>query len=490
MTLSNALRSATSALAGNATRASVLSRNISGVGDPNYVRREAVVSTNYFGTIKVDVQRNINRTLYNSAVTSKAEAANANVISAGLNRLAFSQGIDGFTNSPASLLGSLRDSINLAIAAPSDNGVLSTMIDRGRVLSSALNQSYSDVLNQRANVDAAISTSVEKLNNLLSQLQTINETIVQGTLRNEDVIDSMDVRDNIIDQMSSEINISVISQENNGVILTVGKGLLIFEKVPRSITFTPTPSYGPNTVGGSLIIDGVPANGENLSFPSITGNIGGNFKLRDDVLLKQQRQLDEIARTLIEQFAEEDQSVGGVKPKQTGLFSWSGGPSIPVSGTIEPGIASTIRINALIDPQAGGDPKLIRDGAINGDPDYIYNVSGGAGFSDRFIALSDAFETTVTFGNEAGLPTSQSLTQYAAASLDWLNSTRTASLNSNSYHGELSLQYTSAYQADTGTNLDNEMSKLLEVERAYQASAKLLSIIDEMFDTLFNSVRV
>ena len=162
MTLSNALRSATSALAGNATRASVLSRNISGVGDPNYVRREAVVSTNYFGTIKVDVQRNINRTLYNSAVTSKAEAANANVISAGLNRLAFSQGIDGFTNSPASLLGSLRDSINLAIAAPSDNGVLSTMIDHGRVLSSALNQSYSDVLNQRATVDAAISTSVEK----------------------------------------------------------------------------------------------------------------------------------------------------------------------------------------------------------------------------------------------------------------------------------------------------------------------------------------
>ncbi len=81
------------------------------------------------------------------------------------------------------------------------------------------------------------------------------------------------------------------------------------------------------------------------------------------------------------------------------------------------------------------------------------------------------------------------MTQFAASSLDWLNSTRQSAHDVANYKGELASQYSNAYQSEAGTNLDTEMSKLLEVERAYQASAKLLATIDEMFSVFFNSVR-
>ena len=162
---------------------------------------------------------------------------------------------------------------------------------------------------------------------------------------------------------------------------------------------------------------------------------------------------------------------------------------MPPSGVIAAGIASTIRINALVDPQSGGDPALIRDGGINGDADYIYNATGGSGYSDHLYALASGFDESITFAPLAGLLPNQSLNDFAASSLDWLNSTRQAAHNNSGYQTELSIQYSNAYQNDAGANLDAEMSKLLEVERAYQASAKLLSTIDEMFAVFFNAMR-
>ncbi len=43
-----------------------------------------------------------------------------------------------------------------------------------------------------------------------------------------------------------------------------------------------------------------------------------------------------------------------------------------------------------------------------------------------------------------------------------------------------------AVQSDSGVNIDEEMTNLLQYQRAYQASARLITTIDEMFDTLVN----
>jgi flagellar hook-associated protein 1 FlgK len=40
----------------------------------------------------------------------------------------------------------------------------------------------------------------------------------------------------------------------------------------------------------------------------------------------------------------------------------------------------------------------------------------------------------------------------------------------------------------TGVNLDDEMSRLLDLEHAYQASAKLIATIDNLYQMLFQAV--
>ena len=46
-----------------------------------------------------------------------------------------------------------------------------------------------------------------------------------------------------------------------------------------------------------------------------------------------------------------------------------------------------------------------------------------------------------------------------------------------------------ALTAETGVSLDAEMSRLLEIEQAYGASARLIATVGTMFDTLMAAVR-
>jgi flagellar hook-associated protein 1 FlgK len=43
-----------------------------------------------------------------------------------------------------------------------------------------------------------------------------------------------------------------------------------------------------------------------------------------------------------------------------------------------------------------------------------------------------------------------------------------------------------AVNADSGVNLDEEMTGMLMFQRAYQASARVITTVDEMLDTLVN----
>ncbi len=487
MTLTNALRTATNAIAVNAKQVSILSRNISGVGNENYVRREAVVSTGIYGTIRVDTQRYVNRSVYDASILASANSAGANVIAAGFDRLVDLQGGDNFSYSPAGLLNDLMQATELAAASPSNSAVLSSLVEQARTTATSLNQFYQDTLSMRATADRQISDSVSSINRLLGQLETVNNQIVNGTRMGDDVFDSLDVRDEILAELSDDIGLKVVPRGNNDIMVMASNGLLLFEKVPRLVSFQSTPSYGPATTGGTLFIDGVPANGSNASLAIDAGRIAGNLELRDDILVRQQKQLDEISRSLIELFAENDQSPAGTKPTSAGLFTWSGGPGVPTSAMLETGISMSIRINPLVDPQQGGDPELVRDGGINGDADYVYNSAGGAGFGDRLLNLSAAFSSLSGFDPQAGLPASQSLLDFASSSLDWLNGGRQSAHGAKSYSSELAIRYKETLLNETGPNLDIEMSRLLEVERSYQASAKLISAIDEMFTVLLNA---
>ena len=137
------------------------------------------------------------------------------------------------------------------------------------------------------------------------------------------------------------------------------------------------------------IVDGVPITGSAGVMLAGSGRLTGLAAIRDDIAVTYQNQLDEIARGLIEAFAESDQSATPSLPDAPGLFTYPGAPAMPASGTLLVGLAGAIRINPSVDPSQGGNLALLRDGGIAGDPAYVYNASGGSAYADRLNQYVD-----------------------------------------------------------------------------------------------------
>ena len=68
--------------------------------------------------------------------------------------------------------------------------------------------------------------------------------------------------------------------------------------------------------------------GDGALMPLNSGNLVGLAKLRDEVTVDYQTQLDEIARGLIAAFAESDQS-GAAQPDMPGVFTFAGATGVP-----------------------------------------------------------------------------------------------------------------------------------------------------------------
>jgi flagellar hook-associated protein 1 len=175
-------------------------------------------------------------------------------------------------------------------------------------------------------------------------------------------------------------------------------------------------------------------------------------------------------------------------PDAPGLFTWPGAPGMPPAGTLVDGLAGTISINAAIDPTAGGNPELLRDGGVNG-VGYVANTSGGASFSDLLIAYGDRLDQPMAFDPAAGIGTTSSVSSYSTGSIGWFEGVRKEASGAAETKEALAVRTAEALSNATGVNVDMEMALLLDIEHSYQASARLIKAVDDMLATLMDAVR-
>jgi flagellar hook-associated protein 1 FlgK len=155
------------------------------------------------------------------------------------------------------------------------------------------------------------------------------------------------------------------------------------------------------------------------------------------------------------------------------------------------GLAGTITVAASVDPSGTppGNPNLLRDGGISGNPAYVYNTSGDAGFSTRLQQLVDNMDMSQTYDPAAQAKPSGSVMDFASSSSSWIEALRSSTNNNVQYQNTLLDRSNSALSNVNGVNMDDEMSFMLQVERTYSASSKLITTVDTMLDTLLSAVQ-
>ena len=487
MTLSLALNTARSSLQANQSQIAVVSRNTAGASDPAYSRKIASLVTQG-GSARVFVSRASDLALYVKMLDTTSDSATQKALLDGVQKLEQTVGDTELNQSPAARIGGLENALEQYAKAPDDIVMARKFLTKAEDLVTTLNQATAQVQAVRLEADQSIAGSVQRINDILTKFGKVNQDIVRGSAIGADVTDSMDVRDQLIAQLSEEIGITVVPREGNDVAIYTDSGVPLFERLARTVTFSPTTAYQPGSSGNAVFIDGVQVTGAGSPMPLNAGTIVGLAKVRDEVAITYQRQLDEVARGVIEAFAEADQVGSG--PRLTGVFDYSDGPALPDSPA-PTGLAALIRINKEVDPARGGSLDLIRDGGINGDPDYVYNTvttRPDAGFSDRLYSLKDAIGADRPFDPTLGFGAEVSLTKFAAGSAGWLQGLRQQASSDVDYRDTLLEHASTALSNATDVNVDDETALMLQLEKSYAASAKMIATINQMMQTLLNMV--
>ncbi|MEQ8287430.1 flagellar hook-associated protein FlgK [Thalassospira sp.] len=167
---------------------------------------------------------------------------------------------------------------------------------------------------------------------------------------------------------------------------------------------------------------------------------------------------------------------------------------------------NNITADVIFDSQAGGYKLSITD--ADGDPFYfsddglpnadaITTVLGlgiefgvHEGDNSAALSLSNTFERTdIQFEATDGLSSKRtSLTDFAASIVATAATRTKVAENAYEFQSSLVTDLSTRIQNEAGVNLDEEMSDLIIFQRAYTASAQVISTVDEMFDALLNAV--
>jgi len=468
----------------------VISRNISNANTAGYATRTANLVTGPSGSAEIaSILRATNPELFRSQLQATSGNAQASALSSGIDQIAQFLSLSNSTvgaSSPSAYISKFEKALQQYDSSPSDSTVAGTVVTAAKDLTNSLNQATTLVQGVRQSADTQIGASVSSINSILGQFQQVNTAIVSGTGAGQDVSDLQEQRDQLLNQLSSQIGISTVTRANNDTVILTDSGVTLFETTPRSVTFSPTATLSPGQSGNAVYVDGVQVTGQGAAAPLQSGQIVGLTQLRDTVAPQYQSQLDEVARGLVSAFAETDQTGGGASP-MPGLFTFPGATGVP-GATVVPGLAGQIQINAKADPSQGGNASLIRDGGIAGSA-YTYNKTGASLYTGRIEQLLSSLSAPQSFDASTGLGASVSVKSFAASSDGWLASQQQGADNAATYQSALLSQSSQALSNTVGVNLDSQMSKMLDLENSYQATAKLMSTIDSMYTTLFNAIK-
>ena len=481
MTISGALTNALSGLRAAGRGAEVVSSNISNALTPGYGRRVLGLSSSTigdYGGVRVDgIMRIVDASLAADKRLAGSEQQNAQGSADFFQRVEMLLGTPDNPSSMTARLADLENALITAASRPDATERLDAAVFQAKGLASSLRATSDGIQEARGVADRTIAGQVDQLNVSLEQVVALNQQITALQVQGGNIAGLQDQRQGIIDAISNLVPVREVPRDNGQIALYSTGGAVLLDGTAATVGFepsnvvTPYMSVGAGTLSG-LTINGTPVRTGTDNGVLRGGALGAQFNIRDELGVEAQEQVDAIARDLVMRF--QDPAVDAtLAPTDAGLFSDSGGAFDPVN---ERGLSSRLELNAAVDPDQGGHSWRMRDG-LNA---VLPGTAGNASLLQNLSTVLNDPRVPASGGFSGGAFT---LTGLAAAVTSGIGSSRTIAEQQLSFASARLSELTERQLAD-GVDTDEEIQRLLIIEQAYAANARVVEAVDEMMQTM------
>ncbi len=362
-----------------------------------------------------------------------------------LNETITSSSSSSAANSPNGLaagLSNLFDSFQSLSANPSDTSLRQTTISAAQQMASQFNQVSSQLSTVQQGLNTSIQNDVASANQNLSAIATLNSQIVAAQAAGTGAPQLVDEREQALESLAGFANISTTTQANGAVDVSIGGHAMVTGGTAADSLQT----YADGN--GNLQVQSA-ATGAAITLTG--GSIEGAFTSRDGALASLQGGLNTLASQLITQ-VNTVYSAGYDLHGNTGQNFFTGSS------------AANIGVNSSV----ANDPSQ-------------FQAAGTAGATgDNTVALSLAELGSQNISGLGNLTFSGSYAN-TVSNLGAAISTVNDKLNSSQ---AVTQMLTTARASPSGVSVDQEMPNLLQYQKAYAASAEVITTLNEMMQTL------
>jgi flagellar hook-associated protein 1 FlgK len=413
---------------------------------------------------------------------------------------------------------------------PTDMVARSNLVQQAGTLADGFRQMHQRLNDLRLNVDREIRAQPQAINDMAKKIAQINYQIQSVEHRSIKANDLRDTRDKLIEQISEIVNVQVLESDNGSVNLYIYGHPLVFEKNAFEVTAADRAGSAPPMAELRWRDSGELVNARN-------GRLKALYDMRDTVIPDSIAVINQLATGFIQRINAQHLSGMGLDgtSRIVGALDFPGvlssdrtfhlndipvnvmagddltsivarinnesartGVTASVSGarlvlSVAPGSSRAIRVTGdadglmedlgIINPFfTGTDASDIEvSSAVREDPARIAaSRSGAPGDNENALAII-ALKNALTMNT--GSATFSDFYNNAVARIGMGSQEAARSVENT---GLVLEQLENLRESVSGVSTDEELLKMLQYQRAYEAAARLISTADSMLDTLIN----
>ncbi|TAK25327.1 MAG: flagellar hook-associated protein FlgK [Chloroflexota bacterium] len=327
-------------------------------------------------------------------------------------------------------------------------------------MTSQMNNLHRTWEGMQRDLDRQVGLRVQDINNLTVRIARLNDQITRVSGAGDQPNDLRDQRDVLIDQLAKIVNLTYTEGSNGAVTINIGGRTAVFSNQAFNLTIQtdPTNPDGFNQVmwEDKFRSDQIPP----LALDPVlitSGQLFGDLYGRDTIVAKALEKLQSLGATLITR-VNEAHALGFGLNDQTGLpfFDGTGADDITVSEVITGDLDNIAAASSQLAP---GDGSNALD---------IHDIQRELAMDNQSATMEDSYAGLVA---EIGILSQQAAGMKANEKL-------------------LSSHLSQLRQSIGGVSLDEEATNLMRYQHAFNAAARVVTVVDEMLDRIINNMGI
>jgi flagellar hook-associated protein 1 len=363
-------------------------------------------------------------------------------------------------------LSSLYSAFSAWSNTPQSATLQQQVLSAAQGVAQAFNQAASGAQQLEQQTNGQLQTTVEQINQLTSQIATFNGQIRAGGGQDGGLQAQLY---NTLETLSGLANIQVQTEsDGTASVLLNGQVPLVLGTTQQQLAVDYPSAQNPTYPGASGHAQVVTSAGTDVTQQTTGGQLGGLLNFRNTTLpsvigdQSQQGSLNQLAQAVadrVNQLLESGQTANG--SAGTALLSYNASAATS--------IAASLSLNSSVTPA--------QLAAVDPGPPAVAN-----GIASQLAGLSSP-------SNQADMINGQSYTDFYAGVATGIGSQAASASTAQTTQSDLLAQAQNLRAQVSGVSLNEQATKLMQFQQAYEASAQMINVVNTTIQYLMNNLQ-